>query len=93
MFIGQGGPLSFTINWPAIISMKIINCNSWVPRDIKWAPGVPVPFTVPPIANNNNLYYSLYVYDNDGGLAIFYYRLEAVIYHFLNKDGYFNEDG
>ena len=28
---------------------------------------------------------ALYVYD-DGGLAIFYYRLGVVIYHFLDKD-------
>jgi len=71
--------------------MKIINCNNWASHDVKWVPGVPVPLTAPPIANKNNLYYSLYVYDN-GGLAIFYSRLGAVIYHFLDKDGYFNED-
>lgn len=73
--------------------MKTINCNSWAPRNVKWPSyhrSGPVPITSPSILSDGNLYYSFYVF---GGLAIFYYRLEAVIYHFLNKDGYFNEDG
>jgi hypothetical protein len=76
--------------------MKTINCNSWAPRNVKWASyhewsrPRPVPITNPSILNDGNLYYSFYVF---GGLAIFYYRLKAMIYHSLNKDGYFNEDG
>ena len=72
--------------------MKIINCNSWAPYDIKWAPDVPIPNTNPLIANYIILYDNFYVYDNDGGLAIFYHRLKDELYNILDEDDYFDED-
>ena len=58
--------------------MKTINCNSWAPRNVKWASyhewSEPVPITSPPILSDGNLYYSFYVY-RAGGPAKFYYKL------------------
>ena len=79
--------------------MKEINPNYWAPHNQEWAPhygewSAPIPITdLPTLASGDNLYDGFYVY-NAGGPAWFYCRLVApVIYHFLNKDGYFNEDG
>ena len=57
--------------------MKMINCNGWAPCNIKWAPyewNAPVPIIVPPVADNNKLFYNFYLY-HGGGPAWFYYRL------------------
>jgi len=68
--------------------MKKINCNGWAPRNIKWAPYESVPTTVPPIANNNKLFYNFYLY-HSGGPAGFYNRLVGVVlYSFLDEDNY-----
>jgi hypothetical protein len=58
--------------------MKMINCNSWAPRNVDWASHYewsgPVPITSPPILSDDNLYYSFYAY-RTGGPAKFYYLL------------------
>jgi hypothetical protein len=76
-----------------IISMKIINCNDWAPRNHL---NIPIPITDPPI-DLQGLLGKLYFAYSPGRLAWFYYRLgEFVIYHFLNETlslggDYFNE--
>ena len=53
---------------------------------------MPAPIIDPPVANINNLYYSLYLY-NSRGLAVFYYRLSGIVlYNVLYKNDYFNEE-
>ncbi|BAF36233.1 hypothetical protein [Microcystis phage LMM01] len=64
-----------------IISMKIINCNDWTPRN-----NMNIPITDPPVDLQMYFAYS------PGRLAWFYYKLaEFGIYGFLYKGDYFNE--
>lgn len=97
MFIGQGGPLSFTINWPAIISMKIINCNNWAPRNKL---NILISITdLPADLHGLSICYEgmwliTYIPELDrfyGSINLFHHRLEDVLYNILNKGGYFNE--
>lgn len=68
--------------------MKTINPNCWAPC-YEW--NVSVPITAPPVANIDNLYYNLYLY-NSIGLAIFYYRLSGIVlYNVLYENDYFDE--
>ena len=69
--------------------MKTINPNCWAPC-YEW--NAPVPITAPPVANIDNLYYSLYHYYSIG-LAIFYYRLSGIVlYNVLYENDYFYEE-
>jgi hypothetical protein len=70
-----------------ITFMKMINCNGWAPRNkVPYEWSAPIPITDPPVDLQVYFAYSREV-------AWFYYRLGAsVIYHFLDKDNYFNED-
>jgi hypothetical protein len=76
--------------------MKKINSDNWAPLNRRarymWTPYIPI--TNPPLVRVDNLYYSLYVYnDITGELAMFYYILERVVsYNILDKDNYFYED-
>ena len=63
-----------------VISMKIINCNNWAPRNRL---NIPIPITDPPV-DLQGLLGKLYSY-SPGRLSWFYYRLgEFGIYGFLN---------
>ena len=64
-----------------IISMKIINCNNWSPRNKS---NIPIPITDPSV-DLLGLLIKLY--------GRVYYRLENLVtYGFLNReDDYFNE--
>ena len=64
-----------------IISMKIINCNNWSPRNKS---NIPIPITDPSV-DLLGLLIKLY--------GRVYYRLENLVtYSFLNReDDYFNE--
>jgi hypothetical protein len=58
----------------------MIDCNNWAPHNKS-----NIPILITDLLINAN---GLFVF-----FAWFYYRLGAsVIYHFLNKDGYFHED-
>ena len=75
--------------------MKKINSDNWAPRNKRaphaWTPYIPI--TNPPLVSVDNLYYSFYVYNDAGGLAVFYYILERVVsYNILYEDNYFYED-
>jgi hypothetical protein len=60
--------------------MRIIDCNNWAPHNKL---NISIPIT-DPLINAKGLFVFF---------AWFYYRLGAsVIYHFLDKDNYFNED-
>ncbi|AGR48704.1 hypothetical protein AVV41_gp139 [Microcystis phage MaMV-DC] len=71
-----------------ITSMKMINCNGWAPRTIKWALdkwNAPIPITNPLIANRNGLYYNFHTY-NARGVARFYYNLLLTYYYFYEDN-------
>jgi hypothetical protein len=57
-----------------IISMKKINSDNWVPRNRRDPHVAPYVLTItnPPLVSVDNLYYSFYLYNDDGGLAMFY---------------------
>jgi hypothetical protein len=64
-----------------IISMKIINCNNWAPRNML---NIPIPITDPPV-DLQGLLGKLYFAYSPGRLSWFYYRLgEFGIYGLLN---------
>ena len=73
-----------------IISMKIINCNDWAPRNNL---NIPIPITDPPV-DLHGLLGKLYFVYGLGRLAWFYHRLgEFVLYSFLNgENDYFYEN-
>jgi hypothetical protein len=72
-----------------VISMKIINCNGWAPRNnpvlYEWS--APIPITNPLIANGDSLYPSFYDY-NAGGVAWVYYNLfgPTITNHYFYAD-------
>ena len=70
-----------------IISMKIINCNNWSPRNKS---NIPIPITDPSV-DLLRLLIKLYFTYSLGRFV--YYRLEELVrYSFLNReDDYFNE--
>jgi hypothetical protein len=58
-----------------IILMKKIKSHNWAPR-YAWTPYIPT--TNPPLVSIDNLYDSFYVYNDAGGLAMFYYILASL---------------
>ena len=63
-----------------VISMKIINCNNWAPRNPL---NIPIPITDPPV-DLQGLLGKLYFAYSPGRLAWFYYRLgEFVIFYYI----------
>jgi hypothetical protein len=58
-----------------IISMKKINSYNWALR-YAWTPYIPI--TNPPLVSIDNLYDSFYVYNDTGGLVMFYYILASL---------------
>lgn len=85
-----------------VISMKMINCNDWVPHSNNdWTPrnklNIPIPITNPPILpNGDNLYYLwFYRYYRlskfSSLIHLFYHKLEH-LYSILDEDDYFDED-
>lgn len=75
--------------------MKKINSNNWAPLNRRaphaWTSYIPI--TNPLLASVDNLYYSFYVYNDAGGLAMLYDILERVVsYSILYEDNYFYEE-
>lgn len=69
-----------------IISMKIINCNNWSPRNKS---NIVIPITDPSV-DLLRLLIKLYFTHSLGRFV--YYRLENLVtYGFLIEDDYFNE--
>ena len=66
-----------------IISMKIINCNNWAPRNRKY------------YLWSYRYYYEsmgdVYIPELNE-LHVFYYKLAHLLYDFLDEEDYFNED-
>ena len=64
-----------------VISMKIINCNNWAPRN---ALNIPIPITDPPV-DLQGLLGKLYF---AGGVARIYYNLfgPTITYHYFYEE-------
>ena len=68
--------------------MKKINSDNWTPLNRRvphaWTPYIPI--TNPPLVSIDNLYDSFYVYNDTGGLVMFYYILTGAVYYFYEED-------
>ncbi len=68
--------------------MKKINSDNWAPLNRRaphaWTSYIPI--TNPGLVSADNLYYSFYVYNDAGGLVMFYYILTGAVYYFYEED-------